>query len=127
MKFFLQTAFGELMEFVGSTITMKTQGLCQGNGAAPAGWAVVHRHFKCSQKQGHGARIRCPIFPGSTDLAAIIFMEDTDLLHINMTRNESLEETHKALQVSVLSWGCKLIATGGALKPSKCFLLPNGL
>ena len=38
-----------------------------------------------------------------------------------MSRIESLEETHEALQASVSSWGEKLIATGGALKPSKCF------
>ena len=41
MKFFLRTAFGDSQEFSGSTMAMKTQGLCQGNGAAPAGWAVV--------------------------------------------------------------------------------------
>ena len=34
---------------------------------------------------------------------------------------ESLEETHEVRQASVTSWGGKLITTGGALKPSKCF------
>ena len=73
------------------------------------------------KKQGHGATFRCPISSSSSNLAAIIFVDDTDLLHLNMTRMESLEETHTALQASVLSWESKLIATGGALKPSKCF------
>ena len=43
MKFFLWTAFGfgDLTEFAGSMLDIKTQGLCQGNGAALAGWAVV--------------------------------------------------------------------------------------
>ncbi len=32
-----------------------------------------------------------------------------------------MEETHEQLQASVLSWGNLLIATGGLLKPAKCF------
>ncbi len=42
MKVFIHMAFGDSKEFSGSMIIMKTQGLCRGNGAAPAGWAVVH-------------------------------------------------------------------------------------
>ena len=37
IKFFLRTAYGDSKEFSGSTIEVKTQGLCQGNGAAPSG------------------------------------------------------------------------------------------
>ncbi len=41
MKFFLRTAFGDSSDFAGALAEVKTQGLCQGNGAAPAGWAVI--------------------------------------------------------------------------------------
>ena len=41
MQFFLRTAFGDSKSATGIRIKIKTQGLCQGNGAAPAGWAVV--------------------------------------------------------------------------------------
>ena len=37
MKYFLRTAYGDSKQFRGSTIEVKCQGLCQGNGAAPAG------------------------------------------------------------------------------------------
>jgi hypothetical protein len=37
MKFFLRTGFGDSATFSGSGISIKTQGLCQGNGAAPVG------------------------------------------------------------------------------------------
>ncbi len=38
MKFFLRTGFGDSTSFAGGRIHIKTQGLCQGNGAAlPAG------------------------------------------------------------------------------------------
>ncbi len=40
MKFFLRTGFGDSKSFAGSSIIIKTQGLTQGNGASPAGWAV---------------------------------------------------------------------------------------
>ena len=41
MKYFLRTAFGDSKNYANSMIEVKFQGLCQGNGAAPAGWAVI--------------------------------------------------------------------------------------
>ncbi len=41
MKFFLQTVFGDSKSFAGGGVSIKTQGLTQGNGASPAGWAVT--------------------------------------------------------------------------------------
>ena len=41
IQFFLRTAFGDSDKSVGARINLKTQGYMQGNGAAPAGWAVV--------------------------------------------------------------------------------------
>ena len=41
MKYFLRTAYKNSKEYVGSTIEVKFQGLCQGNGEAPSGWAVI--------------------------------------------------------------------------------------
>ena len=38
-----------------------------------------------------------------------------------MEGNETVAEAHSALQASVRSWGGLLIASGGALKPVKCF------
>lgn len=122
MKFFLRTAYGDSTSFAGSTIHMKTQGLCQGNGAAPAGWAVVSIVILDAHKQEkHGATFRCPITARFKTISAILFVDDTDLLHMNMEVREMLEDTHEALQASVNSWGTKLMASGGALKPPKCF------
>jgi hypothetical protein len=41
MKFFLRTGFGDSKTFAQSKIGIKTQGMCRGNGASPAVWAVV--------------------------------------------------------------------------------------
>ena len=122
MQFFLRTAFGDSKSAAGIRIEIKTQGLCQGNGAAPAGWAVVSIIILRAHKaQGHEARFRCPISRTPSTLAAILYVDDTDVIHLQMDREESVEEVHAALQDSVLSWGNLLIATGGSLKPSKCF------
>jgi hypothetical protein len=40
MKFFLRTGYGDSKEYASATGEIKTQGMCQGNGAAPAGWTV---------------------------------------------------------------------------------------
>lgn len=122
MQFFLRTAFGDSKTAAGSTIEVKTQGLCQGSGAALAGWAVVsiailHAH----KKKGHGATFLCPITATSSTISAILFVDDTEVIHFRMDVDESALEAHRHLQDSILSWGNLLIATGGSLKPSTCF------
>ncbi len=72
-------------------------------------------------KKGHGATFRCPITCCSANILVIIYVNDADLLHINFDKDEMAEEAHAAIQSSVNSWGNVLIATGGALKPEKCF------
>jgi hypothetical protein len=122
MKFFLRTAFGDSRDCSGSSIEFKTQGLCQGSGAAPAGWAVVSIAILQAHKQnGHAATFLCPLTDSYTQLSAILFVDDTDVIHFRMDADESALEAHQQLQDSVLSWGNLLIATGGSLKPSKCF------
>jgi hypothetical protein len=37
MKLFFWMAYGDSKDFVGSLMDVKTQGLCQGTGTAPAG------------------------------------------------------------------------------------------
>ena len=38
-----------------------------------------------------------------------------------MDADESIAEVHAAIRRAVENWGCLLIATGGTLKPKKCF------
>jgi hypothetical protein len=124
MKFFLRTGFGDSATFSGKGISIKTQGLCQGNGAAPAGWVVISICIiGAHKKKGHRATFLCPITQLQHHLSAILYIDDTDLLHINLTKHESIDEVHLAIQESVNSCGNLLIATGGALQPEKCFFL----
>jgi hypothetical protein len=41
MKFFLCTGFGDSKTFAGGGVSIRMQGLCQGNSASPVGWAVI--------------------------------------------------------------------------------------
>jgi hypothetical protein len=122
MKFFLRTGFGILALFAGGSISIKTLGLTQGNGASPAGWAVISICILGAHgKKGHGAKFYCPITNLQHHLSAILYVDDTDLLHIDLTKDESMDVVQDAIQNSVNSWGNLLIATGGVLQPSKCF------
>jgi hypothetical protein len=122
MKFFLRTGFGNSMSYAGGGISIKTQGLIQGNGASPAGWAVISICIiGAHKKKGHGAKFHCPITHLKHHLSAILYVDDTDLLHINLSKNKTVNEVHRAIQDSVHCWGNLLIATGGVLQPTKCF------
>ncbi len=122
MKFFLQTGFGDSKLFAGGGISVKSQGLCQGNGAAPAGWAVISICIlRAHGKKGHGAKFLCPITKLQNHLSATLYVDDTDILHIDLTKDERVEDVHHTIQESVNSWGNLLIATGRVLQPNKCF------
>ncbi len=85
MKFFLCTSFGDSWSCAGSVIDIKTQGLCQGNGAVPAGWAVVRIVIlNAHKKAGHGAKFLCPISLIRTNQVAVLFVNDTDVIHLDM-------------------------------------------
>jgi hypothetical protein len=122
MKFFLRTAYGDSKTFAGSSIEIKTQGLGQGNGASLAGWCVISIVIlRAHGAKGHGAQFIAPMSLARRSLSAILYVDDTDLLHINMDVVESIDEVHIAIQSAIANWGKLLIVTGGSLKPEKCF------
>jgi hypothetical protein len=122
MKYFLRTAFGDSTDFANSKIEIKYQGLCQGNGAAPAGWAVISIVIiRAHKKRGHAATFVCPMTAAVTKLASILYVDDNDLVHIDMTAKDSAFTTYQKTYESIKSWGQLLIASGGAYKPPKCF------
>ncbi len=124
MKFFLRMGFGNSTSFAGGGISIKTQGLCQGNRALPAGWAVISICIlQAHGRKGHGVKFLCPITNLQQHLSAILYVNYTDILHIDLTKDKSTDEVHTAIQSSVSSWGNLLIATGGVLQPNTCFYL----
>jgi hypothetical protein len=122
MKFCLRTGFGDSKAYASATGGVKTQGLCHGNGAAPAGWAVTSiAMIQAHKRKGRGVHLYCPISKKKMHLAGTLFVDNTDLEHFDVIKNETVLDAHEAMQTSILNWGRVLIATGGTLKPSKCF------
>jgi hypothetical protein len=122
MIFFLCMGFGDPNVYAGSTDGKKTQGLCQGNGAAPAGWTVTSMAMiNAHKRKGHGVHLTSPITKAAIHLVGTLFVDDTDLEHFDMNKVKTITAVHEALQQSIHKWGLLLIATGGALKPGKCF------
>jgi hypothetical protein len=122
MKFFLQTVYGGSKTFPGFSTKIKMQGLGQGNGASSAGWCVISIVIlRAHGAKGHGAQFIAPMSLVQRRLLVILYVNDTDLLHINMDAEELINEVHTAIQNAIANWGKLLIATGGSLKPEKCF------
>jgi hypothetical protein len=126
MKFFLRTGYGDSEGYVGgdhddSKDPIRMQGMCQGNGASPAVWTVTSILMIAAQKRkGHGAHLVAKMSETTGQLVGRLFVDDTDLIHLDMRTIETTLEEHANLQESVINWGKLLIATGGALKPAKC-------
>jgi hypothetical protein len=62
MRFFLRTGFGDSKAYAGLTNGKKTQGMCQGNRAVPAGWTVTSiTMIEAHKRKGHGVHLEGPI------------------------------------------------------------------
>ncbi len=91
MMHFLHTVFSNSTDFLGRSIDVKFQGLCQGNGAAPAGWAVISiAILRAHKKKGHGAHFFCPISNLTGHLAAILFFDNTDIVHVDLHTKQGI-------------------------------------
>jgi hypothetical protein len=98
------------------------QSLGQGNGALPAGWCTISiEKLRAHRVKGHGAHFLVPLSQVRQSLLAILYANDTNLLHLNMNTDELVQEVHVTLQRAIKNWGQLLIAAGGSLKPGKCF------
>ena len=74
---------------MGNTIEVKFQGLCQGNGAAPAGWDLISiTIINAHKRKGHMGHLICPTSRREGHLAAILFVDDIDLIHIDMNQDQ---------------------------------------
>ena len=98
----------------------KPNGVCQGNGAGPAIWAVVSSNmFKVLHSQGLASKLKLPISKKTLELCGFAFVDDSDIIAVSNDQNnptKSLEE----IQTVLNSWEETAKSTGGAIKPKKC-------
>jgi hypothetical protein len=122
MMFYLRTGYGVSQQGYGGSPDDPTFGLGQGNGMAPSGFLAVSTLMVETYKRlGHASSF-CGAWSGILfAVAAIIYVDDTDLLIVGCTPDIHLDDFFRQTQVAVMDWGLIVQATGGYLKAAKCF------
>ncbi len=114
-------AFVDSKTITGGGVEYKTQGMCQGNGASPAAWDVISITILNAHKRCHsGATFICLISAVWIGITGILFVDNTDLMHLDMSTQSTPMTVHTEKVSAINNWGHLFIATGGALKPEKC-------
>jgi hypothetical protein len=122
MRFFLRTGFGESKESYGGTLEERLAGYGQGNAASGPGFTALGSLIVNSYlRDGHGAQIYSSYYRRLLILAAIMYVDDTDLIHWSSEPNCKPEQLIAAAQTATYAWGGLAIATGAAMKPDKCY------
>jgi hypothetical protein len=122
MKFYLRTGFGEATTPYGGTTANPTFGLGQGNGAAPPAFSAVSTLMVNAYRSlGHGIKFFSAYSLREFVIAAILYVDDTDLMHWDDTGKLTDDQFLAKVQDATMAWGKLVQATGGSLKPAKCF------
>ncbi len=80
--------------------------MCQGNGIAPAAWTVMSIPMIAAQRRkDYGAHLIAPISSQQGYLTGGLFVDDTNLFHLKMCRNETLFQAHLKIQDGIINWG----------------------
>jgi hypothetical protein len=122
MQYFLQTGFGLSTYSYGGTPDSISMGLTQGSGASPGAWSAISTVIVGAYKQqGYGAQLYSGWSGEDVYLAALLYVDDTDLLHSPPTANLPTVALVQWVQNAITCWANLLQATGGSLKPQKCY------
>lgn len=121
MKIFLRTSYGISQTSYSGEEGRPFQGVVQGSGAAPALWLIISIFFlRYLHSKNVTTQLRTPISGVLLPLAALMFVDDTDLYVFNSGVDTTRELVIKA-QKLLDAWHNILKITGGNLKLSKCY------
>jgi hypothetical protein len=122
MWFFLWTRFGESKQSYGGTHEQQLAGYGQDNAALGPGFTALSSLIvKDYLRDGYRAQIYSSYYKQLLLLTAIMYVDDTDLIHWSRTPDCNPEELIAAAQTATYAWGGLAIATGAAIKPEKCY------
>ena len=112
-----------LFQDIGGTDGHPFAGLGQGSGWDPPGFGALSTIATNAYKIAwRGAKITCTYLVKAFLLAAVMYVDDLDLLHWADSPLTSDEELIENLQRDVSLWGVIVQSTGGILKALKCSL-----
>ena len=121
MYFWLRTAFGISGTPFHGTAVNPFFGISQGGGFAPPTFQAVSALMINSYKSfGHGVQYVSPVTGLIIFFAAILYVDDTDLLLRADSPTTPDADFFAKIQHAVTDWARVVIATGGSLKPPKC-------
>ncbi len=122
MRFFLRTGFGESKQSYGGMHEERLAGYGQGNAASGPGFTALSSLIvKAYLHKGYGAQIYLSYYKQLLLLSAIMYVNDTDLIHWSCIPICNSKELIAAVQTATYAWGVLAIATGAAMKPEKCY------
>jgi len=123
MQFCLKTGFGESKKWFGGSEESKLAGYGQGNGAAPPAFTCLSTLIiNAYKRMGNGAKLTSSYAARIFLLAAAMYVDDTDLLHWADSPVTEDEELVEQVQAATNDFAHLAQASGGALKPEKCFV-----
>jgi hypothetical protein len=97
-------------------------GMGQGNGAAPASWAVISTPMlEIMRKHGHCITFKASISGDELKIVGFAFVDDKDLLRASRPGEQTYQEVGQDMQNGLDLWEGLLKATGGALIPEKSY------
>jgi hypothetical protein len=121
MQYVLKTGFGESAESYGGTSSSPNSGLGQGSGASPPVFLALSSlivNTYCNL--GHGAKI-CSSYVGRLfHLSAVMYVDDTGLLHWPYSAHLDPGNLIAYVQQETMDYGHLAQAFGGILKEKKC-------
>ena len=121
MELCLRTGFGESSRSFGGTIEDPMMGLGQGSGAGPPSFSVLSGTIVNAYKRlGNCALLKSSITARIFLLAAVMYVDDADLLHLGHSQDTTDEEMITAVQQHQTDWGMLAQASGGSLNAKKC-------
>jgi len=129
MQFCLRMGFGELKEFYGGSLDDPIFGFGQGNGTPPAFLCLSLLIMNVYQRMDNGANMTSTYTCRMFLLSAVMYVDNTDLLHLAPSQEMSDEELITQVEESTKMWGELAQVTGGALKQSNWFIyfIPTSL
>jgi hypothetical protein len=121
MQYMLKTGFEESVNSYGGTSSSPKSGLGQGSGASPPAFlALSSLIVNAYRRMGHGAWIRSSYLSRLFFLAAVMYVNDTDLLHWPSSPYTNPEELVAHVQQATMDYTNLAQVSGGILKDAKC-------
>jgi hypothetical protein len=96
-------------------------GLAQGSCASPPIWTAISTLILLAyRRDGHSVAMTTAWTALVKKIVAILYVDDTDLLHMNNAGVDTISFIDH-VQSALTTWSRLLQATGGNLKPEKCY------